>query len=103
MNSKKPSIRKRIWAVFASFLVFIGLLTGVGTTVLSSQNVYAVDGDEATSQTVSVNASGDNCKTSLGALGWLICPTTGKISEAVDWLYDKIEEFLVVSPISTED
>lgn len=47
--------------------------------------------------------AGDNCKRSLGALGWVVCPSTGKISEAVDWLYDKIEQFLVVSPISTDD
>ena len=51
----------------------------------------------------SKSSAGDNCKSSLGALGWLVCPTTGKIAEAVDWLYGKIEEFLVVSPISTED
>ena len=29
-------------------------------------------------------ASGASCQNSLGAIGWLVCPTTGKISEAVD-------------------
>lgn len=47
--------------------------------------------------------SADGCKSSLGALGWLVCPTTGKISEAIDWLYGRIEEILVIRPISTED
>ena len=42
----------------------------------------------------------DNCKSSLGAIGWLVCPTTGKIAEAVDFLYEKIETFLVIDPIS---
>ena len=36
----------------------------------------------------------DTCKDSLGEIGWLVCPTTGKIAEAVDWLYDKIEGIL---------
>ena len=140
MNSKKPSILKRIWAMFASFLVFIGLFTGVSATILSSNDAYAVNEGNNNSQTMDESTgneanndnnttetnertetesqnddnntnnesddssgNGDNCKKNLGALGWLVCPTTGKISEAVDWLYDKIEEFLVVSPISTED
>ena len=47
--------------------------------------------------------SGDNCKKSLGALGWVVCPVTGKVSEAVDWLYDKIESVLVVNPVPAED
>ena len=47
--------------------------------------------------------SSDTCKTSLGAIGWLVCPTTGKIAEAVDWLYRKIEDLLVIQPISAED
>ena len=155
MNSKKSSIRRRLWAMFASFLVFIGLLTGVETTIISSQNTYAVEGNDNSSQQSDTNSnnngsnsnsnnsnnsnsnnsnssnsnsgnsnntnannsnnsnnsnavstsnsSGDNCKNSLGALGWLVCPTTGKISEAVDWLYEKIEEFLVISPVSAQD
>lgn len=49
------------------------------------------------------NSKNDTCKDSLGALGWLVCPTTGKIAEAVDWLYDKIEDILVIQPISSED
>ena len=126
--------------MFASFLVFIGLFTGVSATILSSNDAYAVNEGNNNSQTMDESTgneanndnnttetnertetesqnddnntnnesddssgNGDNCKKNLGALGWLVCPTTGKISEAVDWLYDKIEEFLVVSPISTED
>lgn len=44
-----------------------------------------------------------SCEDGLGQLAWLICPTTGKISEAVDWLYDKIEEILVINPVESED
>lgn len=125
MSSKKTSKLGKVRAIVASFLVLIGLLTGVSSTVISTNDVYAVpNGNETTvineenttndntneAETTtdddsdkSGNTSGDNCKKSLGALGWVVCPSTGKISEAVDWLYDKIEQFLVVSPISTED
>lgn len=47
--------------------------------------------------------TGDTCKDSLGAIGWFVCPSTGKIAEAVDWLYDKIEEVLVINPVPAED
>lgn len=50
--------------------------------------------------TTSVNSG---CKDSLGALGWLICPLTEKISEAVDWLYDKIEVILLINPVEMTD
>lgn len=139
MSSKKTSKVERVRAIFASFLVLIALITGVGTTVFGAKNVYAVpEEDETTSENVTedrnrtdeedsnsdsndnsaatssnsgdddsnkqeAKTTGNSCKDSLGALGWVVCPSTGKISEAVDWLYDKIEEFLVVSPISTDD
>ena len=47
--------------------------------------------------------NGITCERSLGALGWLVCPTTGKISEAVDFLYDKIENILVINPVEIKD
>lgn len=48
-------------------------------------------------------SGGKSCKDSLGALGWLVCPATGKISEAVDFLYDKIEDILEINPIEMKD
>ena len=45
----------------------------------------------------------DTCKDSLGALGWLVCPTTGAIAKGVDFLYNLISDFLIINPISTED
>ncbi|MBO4812754.1 hypothetical protein J5491_01245 [Candidatus Saccharibacteria bacterium] len=48
--------------------------------------------------------TGENqCQTQLEAIGWLVCPTTGKIAEAVDWLYGTIEELLVVNPVEAKD
>lgn len=126
MRIKKPSKFVKMWASFASFLMLISMIVGVGGTALTT-DVYAVNTtDETTTEvtntttetnteatnsnetdeaasTNTTTANADTCKSSLGAIGWLVCPTTGKIAEAVDWLYDKIEDILVIQPISTQD
>ncbi len=62
------------------------------------------DKDDNNTEKKRTRTGDDNgCKSSLGALGWLVCPMTGKIAEAVDFLYEKIEDILVIQPISTED
>ena len=64
------------------------------------------DGGEVTGTTAEDadnKVKGDGCKNSLGAVGWLVCPVTGKIAEGVDALYGKLEDFLIVEPISMED
>ncbi|MBQ3413368.1 hypothetical protein IJH33_00735 [Candidatus Saccharibacteria bacterium] len=43
------------------------------------------------------------CADALGAVGWLVCPGTGKIAEAVDWLHDKIEDILTINPVEMKD
>lgn len=45
----------------------------------------------------------NNCKKSMGSLGWIVCPIIEKVSDAVDWLYDKIEGILIISPVKVED
>ena len=118
MITKKRSKRDFFRAIFGGFLVMMGMLTGVLGTVLTPDSVYA---DPETSETESPaeenngengntgsgtglnGISEDACKTSLGEIGWLVCPTTGKIAEAVDWLYDKLEGILKINPVSTED
>lgn len=56
-----------------------------------------------TTATALKSVTGDKCQESLGSIGWLVCPTTGKIAEAVDWLYDKLEDILVIDPVSMEE
>ena len=115
--------------IFGCFFGVIGVLSGLVGTMLSSEVAYAdpIDGNVQTGISEGLNdvsnmaadeagddlqeatdeieggTSGDTCKDSLGAIGWLVCPTTGKISEAVDWLYDKIEEILVINPVEMKD
>ena len=129
MITKKRSKRDVFKAVFGAFFVMIGLLAGVFGTVLTSNTVYAdpetsetnVDnnesngggenneaaeetGNEANNGTnASSTETANSCKDSLDEIGWLVCPTTGKVAEAVDWLYDKIEDILMIEPVSTEN
>ena len=43
------------------------------------------------------------CVDQAGAIGWLICPSSGAISKAVDSIYSTIEDFLVINPIPADD
>ena len=110
-------------AIFGFFFAMISLLGLAGNMLATTEVAYA-DPPEQTVTTVeegsgeestesgsssengsssSSSATGDGCQASLGAIGWLVCPTTGKIAEAVDWLYDKIEDILAIDPVVAED
>ena len=103
-------------AIIGFFFVFLGLFTSVSLPALISQTpVYADEIPAATTttptettttptgETTSAVLSDDSCQKSLSPIGWLVCPTTGKISEATDWLYNKIEDILVISPVPATD
>lgn len=61
------------------------------------------DEDEAEDDENKSKRKMTTCERSLESIGWLVCPTTGKIAEAVDWLYDKIETVLVINPVEMKD
>ena len=98
MIVKKWTKNRLVRAFFGCFFAILGMF---GLISLTPANVHAEPVDETTSST-EVEA-GASCEDSLGSLGWLVCPTTGKISEAVDWLYDKIEDILVIDPVEIKD
>ena len=97
------------------FGLLFGILSIVGmTTLLPADNTYATEATETTQDTqtttdaqASVEASKvekkASCENTLGAISWLVCPTTGTISKAVDWLYEKVEQILIIDPIKIED
>lgn len=110
---------------FGVFLIMMGLLSGVAGIGLNN-NAYAIPEGETinegatdvpaevdntgiqtnnerttdvhNSETSNVSIGTNGCQSSLGSVGWLVCPVTDKISEAVDWLYDKIEDVLEINP-----
>ena len=91
----KTGMRRKIFGCF--FAIVMILLSLFGTLPGTGVDVYA-EPEEGASE-----SSGASCQDSLGSLGWLVCPTTGKISEAVDFLYDKIEDVLVINPVEAKD
>ena len=85
-------IRSKIFGGFFAIVLMLSSLFGL--TPGLTENAYA----EPTGSTTSTT-----CEDSLGSLGWLVCPGTGKVSEAVDFLYDKIEGVLEINPVEMED
>ena len=80
-------------------------------TDVQVEDIEENDEEEGDSLTEAVSAVEENknkrkqsaCESSLESIGWLVCPTTGKIAEAVDWLYEKIEGVLVINPVEMKD
>ena len=69
----------------------------------SDENTSTTAETNNTTTTTDNKSKGDTCKDSLGALGWLVCPATGAIAKGVDFLYNLINDFLVINPIPTDD
>lgn len=85
-------IRSKIIGGFFAIVLMLSSLFGL--TPVLTENAYAEPAETVSTTT---------CEDSLGSLGWLVCPGTGKISEAVDFLYDKIEGVLEINPVKMED
>ena len=119
MIMKKYSRMNLKKAVFGCFFVIMTLFGFLSNCYINTQDVYAVSTDESTSisedsgsiitvvdapdDTDDAKTRSDSCQSSLGAIGWLVCPTTGKIAEAIDGLYGLLENFLVINPVSAEE
>ncbi|MBR3256950.1 hypothetical protein IKG02_01520 [Candidatus Saccharibacteria bacterium] len=77
----------------------------------TSQNTTQTDTNTSTStnsETSDASSSEESGKTintcydESGSLGWFVCPTTGFLAKVTDSIYGIIEDFLIISPISTE-
>ena len=128
--SKNKIIRAIFGCLFGIMMILSGVLTTpvyadpVGeeiTEVVETEEVTEenVEGEDTEEEGVYENAEteeneeveGENqnkrpqstCERSLESIGWLVCPTTGKVAEAVDWLYEKIEKVLVINPVEMKD
>ncbi|MDO4612076.1 MAG: MFS transporter [Candidatus Saccharibacteria bacterium] len=110
----KFNLKKAVFGFFFGIMIMLTSVFGVfGVTEVSAapetnEPTQVEAGTDTgvntgTTNTATTAASSVSCEDSLGSLGWLVCPTTGKISEAVDWLYEKIEDILVINPVKAED
>ena len=56
----------------------------------------------STTDTTSTNTENQEpvtCTSQIGAVGWIICPTTGLLAKGIDALYSVIESLLSVKPL----
>lgn len=74
---------------------FLAIFT-INTTPVMTANVYAEPAE-------AVTASDETCYEQVGAIGWLICPSTGVLAKAIDAIYNIIEELLTVQPLFNND
>ena len=67
-----------------------------GTT---TPGANTTDGSTSTDATSSDNQEPVTCTSQIGAVGWIICPTTGLLAKGIDALYGIIENLLSVKPL----
>lgn len=68
-------------------------------------NESPTESEETTTETeeaTSEEETPETCYDQVKGIGWLVCPTTGVLAEAVDSIYSIIEKMLIVQPISTD-
>ena len=56
--------------------------------------------EEKNTEEKTENAS---CYSQVGGLGWIVCPVAAFLSRAIDTIYDLIEDFLILEPISMDE
>ena len=59
----------------------------------------STDGSTSTDATSTDNQEPVTCTSQIGAVGWIICPTTGLLAKGIDALYGVIENLLSVKPL----
>ena len=59
----------------------------------------STDGSTSTDATSTDNQEPVTCTSQIGAVGWIICPTTGLLAKGIDALYGIIENLLSVKPL----
>lgn len=71
--------------------------TNTTTPATTTTETGATSGESSSEATTT-----DTCYDQVGAIGWLICPSTGVLGKAIDAVYAQIEKLLVVSPVTTD-
>lgn len=60
------------------------------------------DETDATDEETLAEGEVTTCYDQVGAVGWLVCPTTGFLSKVIDGIYKVIQNLLQVNPVSTD-
>lgn len=109
-----------IKAAFGLFLVLSGMIPGLiggfNTTPVFAEPVEQEVVEEVEEEdvepavqevteqrAVAASDNGTSCKDSMGSIGWLVCPVTGTLAKAIDFMYGVIRDILVVNPVEIKD
>ena len=105
MRMKKLSIKKLFIAIFGGFFMLLSLSGVFSSRALATEEPAQTQTQTETKTEEQKNAEDgeDFCETALGKLSWRLCPDTEKASNAADWLYEKIEDVLVINPVAAKD
>ena len=66
---------------------------------VTTPGVNTTDSSTSTDATSTDNQEPVTCTSQIGAVGWIICPTTGLLAKGIDALYGVIENLLSVKPL----
>lgn len=118
MKLRKPSLQRTFLVsifglLFAFFLCFVNhdsvaakpLDAPLKTTpdAVNSLTILADINDEEDEEEKTEEETPETCYDQVKGIGWLVCPTTGVLAQAVDAIYAAIEDMLVVQPVSANE
>lgn len=129
-SSLKNHIKNTIFGVVFAVLGIFGFLANplISTSVYADPvpeesseqsqdtNQQSSQPANASTEAISDNSTSDNstsgdstsdpdnkstCYDQIGAIGWLVCPSTGALGKAIDAIYSQLEKLLILEPVST--
>lgn len=94
-------LKKTFLGIFFAILASFSLIPTTPVYALPEDNPATTT--ETTAETTEeTEKQEENCYDQTGAIGWIICPTTGVIAKAIDGIYSTIEDLLIVDPLSDD-
>ncbi len=100
-------------AIFSALILSLGVISTPvfadpeptsNQTTTSEQTQAETTNQESNTETTN-NTEGDSsntCYDESGSLGWLVCPATGFLARVTDGLYNIIEQYLVLKPLTSD-
>ena len=118
MQRLRENLSRRLFSiVFGIFFAFFSIFS-FSTPVLAAPEDQTPETTETTETTetpestpkpsaeepVTDENTGDqrSCFDQVGEISWLVCPTSGFVANIIDTLYEAIENFLVIKPLTSD-
>ena len=105
MRMKKLSIKNLFIAIFGGFFMLLNVFATPNTALAEGESTPETQQTQQTQENTKkeTKKTKNACEDELGQISWRLCPETEKASEGADWIYEKIEEILVLNPVAAKD